>query len=212
MITISQETSERIKVLSVICTVMVVTIHCRLNIELPLYSPFYLFQECLSNGISRVAVPTFLISGILFFKDATHVIKHYPKKIHARIRSLVIPYLVCSLFVLVLNLGIQMCVHSIPALGRIINGSTNNLLDKQAIDLLYIWLVTPLTAHLWFLRDLMVMALLAPIVLWLVRRLGCLSSFFCLVCGSFKLMFSHTWVTGGLFALIRFSSSQSEPI
>ena len=173
MIVISQETSERIKVLNVICTVMVVAIHCRLNIELPLYSTSYLFQEFLSNGVSRVAVPMFfLMSGILFFKDSTQSLNHYPKKIRARIHSLVIPYLTCSLFVLVLNFFIQTCVKLFPSVGKIINGSTSGLLEKSAIDLLYIWLVAPLTAHLWFLRDLMLMALLAPIVLWLTQLLG----------------------------------------
>ena len=173
MIAIAQETSERIKVLNVICTAMVVAIHCRPNVELPLYSTSYLLQEFFSNGISRVAVPMFfLISGILFFKDSTQSLNHYPKKIHSRIHSLVIPYLTCSLFVLILNFGIQAGVRSFPALGKIINGSSSGLLEKNAIDLLYIWLVSPLTAHLWFLRDLMFMALLAPIVLWLVQRLG----------------------------------------
>ena len=173
MITISQETSERIKVLNVICTAMVVAIHSRPNVELPLYSPSYLFQEFFSNGLSRVAVPMFfLISGILFFKDSTHALNHYPKKIRARIHSLVIPYLTCSLFVLALNFGIQTGVRSFPALGKVINGPTSGLLEKPAIDLLQIWLVSPLTAHLWFLRDLMFMALLAPIVLWLFQRLG----------------------------------------
>ena len=173
MIFISQETSERIKILNVICMVMVVAIHCRPNVELPIYSAPYLFQEFFSNGISRVAVPMFfLLSGILFFKGYIQSLNHYKKKIYARLNSLVIPYLICSLFVLTINFFIQACVKFFPMLGKIINGSTSGLLEMSAIDLIHIWLVTPLTAHLWFLRDLMFMALLSPILLWLVRRLG----------------------------------------
>ena len=113
-------------------------------------------QEVMTVEVTRIAVPIFfLISGFLFFYNYQNTWSDYQRKLCARTHSLLIPYalfLLCgSLVMFVLGQ-----VYTIEALGVII---------KHAIIH-----SPPIFYPLWFLRDLYVMVLIAPIVYWMIKH------------------------------------------
>lgn len=175
MIKISQELSNRIKLLNIISVLMIVGIHCRPPVP-PIFNTAIGFtQELLCNGLFRVAVPLlFLISGLLFFKNIEEVFDCYHSKLKSRIRTLVIPYLLYSIFVLVLNWILKTTMGAHPALN---NSSLNDITPNSVSNFLFLWLFDPFV-HLWFLRDLIILALISPIIFHFVNKAAFLSLLF----------------------------------
>ena len=118
-----------------------------------------------SQTLVKVAVPVFFImSGYLFFAnvDKWDVVT-YKKKILRRIKTLLLPYLIWNLLMAVklktFNMSIFWAFWNTA--GKQIDWFGNEQL-----------MTAPANMPLWFLRDLMVVSLLTPIIYILVRRLG----------------------------------------
>lgn len=126
----------------------------------------YEFMKLLvSQTLVKVAVPVFfIISGYLFFAnvDKWDVVT-YKKKILRRIKTLLIPYLIWNLLMAVKlkTFGISMFWAYWGPAGKQIDWFGHEQL-----------MTAPANMPLWFLRDLMVVSLLTPIIYILVRRLG----------------------------------------
>lgn len=151
---ISNYLSEKIKVLSFLLTVLIAILHANMA-NLCTGSVSFL-QEVMTAEITRIAVPLFyLISGFLFFINYQNTWGDYRRKLSARTRSLLIPYI---LFLLCGSLAMFVLgrVYTIEEFGRILK---NGILYSP-----------PIFYPLWFLRDLYVMVLFAPIVYWVVKR------------------------------------------
>lgn len=147
------------------------------NITDSLSLPGYIFIEGFFNSIfTQTAVPLFFfISGFLFFnKDPDFSIKIYRAKIKKRIKTLLIPYLLWNLAILILLLIVQ------SILPELTSGRNKLIIDYSLKDwALSFWdvsyrtggLTLPINGPLWFIRDLMVVMVLSPIVYFLVRYL-----------------------------------------
>lgn len=150
------------------------------------------FYDIVRIFCSRVfpgfAVPTFfLISGYLFFLNMRQWDWHcYGVKLRRRVSTLLIPYLGWNVF---------HCLHlSWPTLMKIFRGQADwsrlwSLWHRFG-DFRMFWdghvnqpiydnilgipmpFTAPVLAPLWFLRDLMIVVLLAPLIYWLLRRCG----------------------------------------
>lgn len=141
---------------------------------------YSLFCISLSMTLAHIAVPTFfVISGFLFFKGLERWNwEIYKMKIQKRIHTLLIPYLVWnSIFIL---------TKVIPILGGFFYSSDGTLLSdwwNQNNGPLMIyhadtfterinWLggeglfSFPILVPMWYIRDLMVLIILAPIIYW----------------------------------------------
>ena len=146
--------SEKIKILSFLLTVLIVILHA--NMAYLCTGGVSFLQEVMTAEVTRIAVPLFyLISGFLFFINYQNSWSDYKRKLSARTRSLLIPYI---LFLLCGSLAMFVLghVYTIDALWEII---------KHGIRLF-----PPIFYPLWFLRDLYVMVLIAPIVYWVVKK------------------------------------------
>lgn len=116
-----------------------------------------------SQGICRVAVPLFyLISGYLFYiglRDWNY--GQYAKKLKKRIFSLLIPYLLWNII-----------ACAIYIFSRCILRNEFTLCDINIFEILWAdssgW---PKDVPMWFVRDLMVVCILSPIVYWWVKNL-----------------------------------------
>ena len=118
-----------------------------------------------SQTLVKVAVPVFFImSGYLFFAnvDKWDVVT-YKKKVLRRIKTLLLPYLIWNLLMTVKLKTFSMNMfwaYWEPA------GIQIDWFGHEQV------LTAPANMPLWFLRDLMVVSLLTPIIYLLVRRLG----------------------------------------
>lgn len=148
-----------------------------------------LLEISLSHVITHVAVPVFfIISGFLFFQKLDRWDwAIWKDKMRRRYKSLFLPYILwCSIFVLFV-LGkkiLGVIVH-----GKSLSGIVIWLSSKNYLHLLWdcssfgegrtSWFgyiiphtTTPLLFPFWFIRDLMVIVLLAPVIWLFLKSLG----------------------------------------
>ena len=126
----------------------------------------------ISQGLARIAVPLFfLISGYLFFANFRWSPQTYVKKILTRLRSLLVPFLFWNM----LGLAIVALAQALPSVQFMpyFTGENNNLIAKfTAFDYLNNILGLkwyPIAYHFWFIRDLMLLVLLAPVIAVILR-------------------------------------------
>ncbi len=166
-------TSQKIKIASFLLMIMVVFLHSynldsKQGNELVFFEKDYnwAIQNFISNGITRIAVPLFfLISGFLFIQSPSFGIEDYKIKVGKRFKTLVIPYLFWTLFGLILYIIMQ----SIPQSQGFF---TKKLIkDYTFIEWLNAIFNTPIPYQLWFLKDLIVMVFLSPLIVFAIKRL-----------------------------------------
>lgn len=165
--------SNKIKMISFILIVMVVYTHSyNLAINYKNDSRAInngynsIFQYFVSHGITRVSVPLFfMISGYLFFLKTNAQNKNFAAKIKKRVSTILIPYLLWSLFGIIFYLTVQ----TVPVTSSFF--SKELVSDYSAQKIISTLLLFPLNYQLWFLRDLFVLTLLAPLIYYSVVRL-----------------------------------------
>jgi len=175
MVTISNYLSDKIKTLSFILIILVLYIHSgfHANEITGMYWNDFI-QEYISGKIGRLAVPLFfMISGYLFFFNTDNGIVIIKRKIRSRIKSLVVPYLYGCFYFTVFVFALQF----VPGINDHVNGGGLTVLNRPLLLVIknLFWIGTnsnaPFAFHLWFIRDLIVIVALTPILYYL---LGCL--------------------------------------
>ena len=113
----------------------------------------------LAGVISRIAVPLlFLISGLLFFWNCDFSASTDKEKLKRRVKSLLIPYLIWNAAVLLFII--------VPNPERL--GASNDPLSILSAFIACNGSKGPISIQFWYIRDLMVMNLLSPIVYYSV--------------------------------------------
>lgn len=133
-----------------------------------LFSDFdtYQFLKLLvSQTLVKVAVPVFfIISGYLFFANVNEWnLTVYKQKMLRRAKTLLLPYLIWNLL-----MAIKLKTFSWSMFWAYIS--------KAGMQMDWLgcknWMTAPANMPLWFLRDLMVVSLLTPIIYVVLRRWG----------------------------------------
>lgn len=129
------------------------------------WNTYEFLKLLVSQTLVKVAMPVFFImSGYLFFANVDKWdVATYKKKIFRRIKTLLIPYLIWNLLMAAKLKTFSMSMlwaYWDPA-GRQVDWFGHEQL-----------MTAPANMPLWFLRDLMVVSLLTPIIYILVRKLG----------------------------------------
>lgn len=135
----------------------------------------------ISNGIARAAVPTFfIISGYLFFvnfRDWNWEI--YRRKISSRIKSLCVPYLFWNIlpwFLFLLCAIGGVLFHKKPW------SSVYEYISEHGLR--FLWNGNeggPINLPLWFLRDLICVTILTPLIYYFIKYLKVWSILFLII-------------------------------
>jgi len=148
----------------------IILLHCYSVVKIEGISSSNFFSEVYLPALwlGETGVPGFFfISGILFYYSK----KSYLKKIHSRIKTLLVPYLVWNTLILV----IYLLVYSI-GYPQDINGK--NIGDYHLTDYLRLYWdrgsfdngnFTPILCPLWYIRNLLMMSILSPFFYYLVK-------------------------------------------
>lgn len=147
---------------------------CINNIDYPIYTQISYF---FSQIISRIAVPLFFfISGFLFFyKTQIFNSNIYLQKIKKRIHTIVIPYLIWNLLVILYRLCTQLIVP------ELISSNNKPIYDFSISDWLFAFWNTypiyhelnmPINIPLWFIRDLIVVVVFSPLLYLAIQKLS----------------------------------------
>ncbi|MCI5141550.1 MAG: acyltransferase [Candidatus Electrothrix sp. ATG1] len=123
-----------------------------------------LIRDIISQHLARLAVPLFfLLSGYLFFWGWQWSWHHYGKKLLSRFRSLCVPFLFWNS----LTLALLALAQSIPALSSYFpekGGLTSAYSMYDYLNALLGIERLPVAYQFWFIRDLLVMVLLVPLI------------------------------------------------
>ena len=119
-------------------------------------------RNLFAYNIGAAAVPIFFfLSGIAFFRDYTN--RKYSSKLHSRIKTLIIPYLIWNI------LGLLFAIlYTYTPLSQYISGHepfTPTIQNVLSGIFLYKY-----NFHFWFLFDLIIFTLLAPVFNLLIKR------------------------------------------
>ena len=167
---LSREESSRINILKYIAIIFVVYIHSyAMYVNFAdgtntFYLPWWLvfFENLVSQTIAQCGVPLFfLTSSILLFKKQ----RDYKATIQGKIKSLLIPYLIWNSFWIFIFVVLQNLNFSAPYF----SGNNTPILDSSFSEWLALYgigfrLPYPQDYPLWFMRDLMLVTLLFPVI------------------------------------------------
>lgn len=158
---LSTEAKQTFQVVAVLATVMVIGIHYKSDIpdnpSVVSASWNKLAQEFIFGGLARVAVPLFAFSsGLFYFRSFDRSLSNYRDKTIQRAWTIALPYaiiatLATSVWLMPKCVGWLLREGSWPA-------------DLNAVELLSTWWLHPPAEQLWYLRDLMVLVLIAPLI------------------------------------------------
>ena len=127
-------------------------------------------QFLVSDGLCWPVVPLFfLISGYLFFSGSRLTTAGYVAKLRSRVRSLLVPFLFWNILVLALFALAQ----TLPAARTMVSGKAPTIAEFGAYDYARAILGIrhrPIAYQFWYVRDLMLLVLLAPLIGAMARR------------------------------------------
>lgn len=124
---------------------------------------FYYISEYISEVVARIAVPGFfIISGYLFFYKVEFNRRTYIEKIKRRFKSLFIPYLFWCILFAVYYFVLPLVI---PALFQ----EKHEITLSNFIRVLWCTNDGHAMSQLWFIRDLMICVLTAPIYYCLLK-------------------------------------------
>lgn len=184
--------SEKIKIVSFFSILLVIFLHSfnldsGPNPDSVLFnkSSVWFIEDLISFGFTRIAVPLFFIlSGFLFFYNH-NVGDPLFNKIKKRFRTLLIPFLFWSLF----GIAFYFVLQSIPQTAVFF--TKERVIDFSFQKWLLKIFVNPIPYQLWFIRDLMLIVLISPLLQFCLQRFGKLTLLFAFilwiaVCGEFQ--------------------------
>jgi surface polysaccharide O-acyltransferase-like enzyme len=167
----SQDLSKTLSVCNLICTILVISIHFNTKQHINLTDGFtinYYLQEFITNSLARVAVPFFAFtSGFFFFRRFSFTINCYKSLLNKRFSSLFLPFVFGASLILVAEL----------LYGRMID--FGSITTGEALVAIF---VKPLSVQFWFVRDLVFLALISPVIYFLLTKLNWILVLVCMAC------------------------------
>lgn len=128
-------------------------------------TPYVLTSYIIAKIVGNMAVPCFLfVSGYLFFRNIDNFsLRTYGDKLWRRARTLLLPYIVWNALILLLFFIGQSVVP------QLFSGRNMAVADYSWVEWLKaFWVVdgtqSPINAPLWYIRDLLVLVVLSPII------------------------------------------------
>jgi surface polysaccharide O-acyltransferase-like enzyme len=163
---ISASTSDKIRIIGLWLTIAVVLHHAH-NLQFasgPIAAPLRYAEEFFHYGLRALAVPFFFICSGYFLCSRADFLSAWPGEVRKRVRSLLLPFVVWSAGWIVVLWALQ----QVPSLegsfgrGRIELSDAAQVTDLMTRD--------PIPHPLWYMRDLFLLTLLSPAIVWLLRR------------------------------------------
>ena len=135
-------------------------------------------RSYISDVLVRISVPLFyLLSGFLFYYGFVFSKNAYLTKLKSRAQSLLVPFLFWNLLVLTLYAVAQ----AMPFTAPYFSGNQKPVASFGAFDYLnalFGFTRMPIAYQFWFIRDLMALVLLVPIIDILLKRIPYIFLFF----------------------------------
>ena len=123
-------------------------------------------QIFFSETLPHVAVPLFLLfSGYLFFKEGRFDGALYQRKLKSRFRTLFIPYIIWSTLCFIIAVAQGKIT---PTFLHYFQGLWDTELWNDGVSFSRTLPGYPVNMPLWFIRDLMILVLISPLIWFLL--------------------------------------------
>lgn len=196
---ISKNNSNKISLLNLLLIVFVLLLHSYYT-EASDYPCAMAIQRFTGTyGLTGVAVPMFyLLSGLLFF-NGIKAVKDCLPKMRKRVRTLLVPYIIWNIIFVLWYVVLQ----SLPGVGGFINNDiAGKVCSPDIVSDIYELLWKPANFPLWFLRDLMIMVAVSPLLYYLVKYLKWFAPILLVLVSPFvSLIISPFFILGGCIAM-----------
>jgi surface polysaccharide O-acyltransferase-like enzyme len=163
--TVTPELSAKMRNMSFVCALMVVAIHCNVSTN-PSHDAFWLGQLT-SYTLCRAAVPFFFAASGFFLQFKFSQEGWWRREVGKRVSTLLLPFLAVSAAYLLWTVPID-------ALKDLRHGDVlrhNPLFDGRLLSIFGLDLTEPpLCVPLWYVRNLFLLAVLSPALLWLLEK------------------------------------------
>lgn len=165
--------SDKIRNLSAFSILLVIYIHMYYT-EGETMPTLMAIERFVGSGICSIAVPLFyIISGYLFFLSMPKGIVSIKDKLIKRCRTLLVPYLLANSLTFLFYLAIGLISLKVAAIGNVVN--FNVITDMKQLGVIgtleLVFISPPIAFQLWFVRDLMCVMLLSPIIYLIIDKL-----------------------------------------
>jgi surface polysaccharide O-acyltransferase-like enzyme len=121
-------------------------------------------RDFISGSLAAVAVPLFyLMSGWLLFHGGPWTRETYTRKLRTRMRTLLVPYLVWNAMTVVI-IGVA---QALPVTARFFSAAAVPVYSMgfaEMLDTVFGITGAPVAYQFWFIKDLMLLVLLAPLI------------------------------------------------
>lgn len=164
---ISRYLSQKLTVLYTLLVIMVLYIHCYFS-EAQQYPSLLFLQRFWGFGVCGIAnCFFFFLSGYMFARNINHIGDLWSKQ-KKRARTLVLPYILWNLIIVLWSVVFEL----IPGLDSLNNGESlaRHIISQSVYSAVHTLFFRPASFHLWFLRDLIYMIAITPIIWWLSRK------------------------------------------
>lgn len=163
---IEKRMSSIFMIANLIATIFIIMIHYNsmsyINVSIN-YNFNYYVQQFFANGIGRISVPVFaLLSGFFIYENILTFNK-YRDTLYKKIHTVILPYILGSLIIFLIVIIIKVIANKI-VINQILEFSY--LLDNI--------LLHPYSVQFWFLRDLIILIIVSPIIFNLKKELSLL--------------------------------------
>lgn len=160
--------SNKLANMGVLCALLVAVLH--VDCLAPQGTLAWWVRQFLKEGVCQVAVPFFFIAAGYFLAGHMQEVGWWPRELKKRVRSLLIPYLVWALLYGVFMIGGVMLANHLShaSLFATLDGPWGGVVLKVfglCIEVPQLW-------PLWFVRNLLFLCLLAPLLKGMMARHG----------------------------------------
>ncbi len=172
--TISKSLSKRIEILRFPLIAGIVLIHMHtsdITFSGGFNNPYNVLVTLFSEIVARVSVPLFFIlSGFLFFATLRPGLEGFLQKFRSRVSTLLIPFLFWNALIFLFFAIAQ----NLPATAHYFTGERPLVMQLDFLQQLTVFFGVgefqyPVAYQFWFIRDLMIMVLLSPLIYLLLR-------------------------------------------
>ena len=124
------------------------------------------FTELVSHSIGYIANSAFfLLSGYFFFlKTDTFNLDFYTKQLKKRFHTLLIPYVLWNLIMLAATVIVEYIKSATSA-------ASFDFTQYLSLSLLFDTFTIPLNYPLWFVRELIILSIISPVIYFIIRYL-----------------------------------------
>lgn len=175
------------------------------------YPCFYCLSNCL-KFLTNAAVPLFfVISGYLFFLDKDWSLSTYFSQLKKRVKTLLVPYLVWNSIMLLMKAVAAILVPEKYEWGMksVLQYDLKDYIARYiSMNFVDGSMTMPIHLVTWFLRDLMLVVLLSPIIYALIKRVGVFLPVACILAyvvfsESYGVLTAFTFFAIGAYVAIR---------